>query len=68
MGRRQAIPLSERQALTVPEVAGLLGISTSKTYELVRDGTIPSVRLGTMLRVPRRALEELMEAHNAPGR
>ncbi len=34
------------------EVAELLGIGRSKTYELIGAGLIPSVRIGTSVRVP----------------
>ena len=39
------------------EAAELVSLSRSKVYELIRDGTIPSVRLGKALRVPARELE-----------
>ena len=42
--------------LTVPETAGLLGISRSKAYELIATGELHSVRIGTCRRVPRQAL------------
>ena len=34
------------------EVADILKIGRSKTYQLIAAGVIPSVRLGTSLRVP----------------
>lgn len=58
---RNAVPLSERLALTVSETAAMLGISRSKAYELVGTGELPSVRLGDRLIVPRRQLEERLE-------
>ena len=39
------------------EAAELISLSRSKVYALLRDGTIPSVRVGKSLRVPRRELE-----------
>jgi len=41
-------------------VGRLLGISRGLAYESVRRGDIKSVRLGRTLRVPRRALLELL--------
>jgi len=47
--------------LTVPEAAGLLGISRSKAYELIASGELHSVRIGTCRRVPRQALAGYVE-------
>ena len=46
--------------LRVEEAARLLGISRSKTYELVATGDIPSVEIGGLRRVPRAALERIV--------
>ena len=46
---------------TVEETARLLRIGRSAAYEAVRRGQIPALRLGRRLRVPRRALEELLD-------
>jgi excisionase family DNA binding protein len=58
--------LSERYSMNnhrlfyrVSELADVIGCSKSKAYELVASGAIPSVRIGTLLRVPSSALEEL---------
>ncbi len=59
---RREVPWEQRMALRVEEVAQLLGISRTKAYELVREGRIPSVKLDeATIRVPRRALEELID-------
>ena len=42
----------------VPSVAALLGVSRNHAYGMVREGVIPSVRLGRRLLVPRAALDE----------
>jgi excisionase family DNA binding protein len=47
--------------LTVEESATLLGISRGLAYELVRRGSIPSIRLGRRLVVPRRRLLAMIE-------
>ena len=52
----------ERLTYTVGEVVGLLGISRCKTYELLSKGTIPSFRLDGRIMVPRKALEDLINA------
>jgi excisionase family DNA binding protein len=44
--------------MTVEECAQFLRIGRSACYESVRRGTIPSVRIGRLIRVPREALLE----------
>lgn len=46
--------------LTVAETAVLLNISRNTTYSLIREGTIPHVRLGRSIRVPRFGLERMI--------
>lgn len=46
---------------TVKELAALLRIGINNAYQLVRDGTIRSVRVGRQYRVPRRAVDEYLE-------
>jgi len=55
------VPLEQKLALTVEEAAALLGMSRSKAYQAVRSGELPSVRFGGSVRVPRRALDELLD-------
>jgi excisionase family DNA binding protein len=47
--------------LTVPEVARLIGASPERTYALCSDGTVPSVRFGKRVRIPRAAFERWLE-------
>ena len=42
----------EKLLLRPQEAAEAIGISRSRIYELMAAGTIPSVRIGTSLRVP----------------
>lgn len=52
----------EDRLLLVSEVAERLRLSTDATYELVRRGEIPSLRLGRRaVRVPERRLREWIE-------
>ena len=48
----------ERLLITVEEAARRLGIGRSLAWRLVRSGELPSVRLGRLVRIPERALEE----------
>jgi len=49
-----------RAALTVAEAAHLLGISTSHAYHLVQTGSVPAVRLGRRVLIPRHVLDDLL--------
>jgi len=50
--------MGERLLITVEEAARRLGIGRSFAWRLVRSGELPSVRLGRLVRIPERALEE----------
>ena len=50
----------ERLTVTVTEAAEILGVSRTSAYELVRAGTLPSVRLGRRILIRRTTLEELV--------
>ena len=52
----------ERVTLSIEEAAGMLGISRAHAYELVRRGALPRLRLGRRVVIPRKALEEFVEA------
>ena len=58
----------DKLAYSVIEMANLLGIGRSKAYELVRSGTIPSLRLGKRIVVPKVALSRFLSecAHQNP--
>ena len=45
--------------LTIKQVAEWLQLSRSRIYELLADGSLPSVTIGRARRIPRRALIEL---------
>ena len=44
--------------LRASEVAHLLALGRSKVYELMNTGELPTVRIGTAVRVPAKALRE----------
>jgi excisionase family DNA binding protein len=50
-----------RLTMSVEEAGEMLGISRSLTYELVRRGELPCLRLGRRLVVPIRALEAMVD-------
>lgn len=53
--------------LTVDEAAEALGVSRGLAYEAVRQGEIPSIRVGRRILVPRQALTRMLEAGNRPS-
>jgi excisionase family DNA binding protein len=52
--------MSERRTYTVEEAAERLGISRSAAYDAVHAGTIPALRFGRRIVVPRAALDRLL--------
>jgi excisionase family DNA binding protein len=57
---------SRKLALSVPEVAELLGISRAFAYELIARRELPAVRLGRRLVVPRQLIEAFLSQGNQP--
>ena len=51
-----------RLLLSPLQAAEVLGISRSTLYGLLRSGAISSVRIGTLRRIPRQALDEFVSA------
>lgn len=50
----------EKQTLTIAEAAKVLGIGRAAAYEAARIGTLPSIRIGRRLVVPKAALSKLL--------
>lgn len=48
--------------ISVEEAARVLGISRGAAYTHARDGSLPTIRLGKRLLVPKAALEKLLSA------
>jgi excisionase family DNA binding protein len=51
--------------LTVRDVEAQLQIGRTRTYELLRSGEIPVIRIGRVLRVPRDALHRWIDSQTA---
>lgn len=58
-----AVPL----LVSVPEAARLLGVGTSFGWTLVRNGDLPTVRLGRRVLIPRSALEQFAGKYELDG-
>jgi excisionase family DNA binding protein len=51
------------KTMTVPEAgAAYFGLSRGASYEAAKRGEIPTIKIGRLLRVPVRALEEMLSA------
>jgi excisionase family DNA binding protein len=59
---------SESLALSVPEAGKLLGLSRNGAYGAAQRGELPTVRIGSRIFVPRRALDELLNSAAANWR
>lgn len=46
--------------LTVSEMCKALRIGRNKGYELVKNGTVFSIKYGNSIRIPRTAIEEIV--------
>lgn len=52
------LPAPACATLSVEEAAGVVGISRSSLYALVRSGCVPHLRFGRVIRIPRQSLDE----------
>ena len=53
----------EKEWLTIGNLQDWLGLSRSKTYELIRTGEIPSYKIGRVLRLRKQDVEQWLEQH-----
>lgn len=60
------LPMINRLLVSTEDAASLLDLSYYTTSKLIRDGVIPSMRIGNTVRVPLRALEEWIEKSTKP--
>lgn len=51
---------SERQTYTVEEAGQILGLSRNSAYAAAKAGTIPNIRIGNRLLVPKAAIDRLL--------
>jgi len=52
---------NEKWTFTIVETAEVLGISKATAYMLAHKGSIPALRLGERIVVPKKALEKFLE-------
>lgn len=60
-----AVTRDDRSTYTVVEAAHVLGIGRGLAYEMVRQGRLPSLRLGRRIVIPARSLDALLAAETA---
>jgi excisionase family DNA binding protein len=66
MVRKPDLWQTERQAISIQEAAVMLGIGRVSAYKAVREGQIPSIRLGRRRVVPLAAITRMLEgSHEA---
>jgi excisionase family DNA binding protein len=51
---------SERRTVSVEQAGRILGISPGAAYAHAKDGSLPTIRLGKRLLVPKAALDKLL--------
>lgn len=51
----------EQTVLTVKEAAEILRISSSKTYQMIRENRLPHIKMGQRYVVPKKRLMEWVE-------
>ena len=51
--------------VTVEEAGRIIGVSRGSAYEAVKRGEIPVIRIGKKIRVPKAALERLLNGETA---
>lgn len=66
-GTAAASTFQESPFLSVAEVAELLGVSRRQAWRMVRDGTVPSCKLGQRVVVARAELKDWEEALGGQG-
>jgi excisionase family DNA binding protein len=50
----------DKKTVTVEQAAKVLGVGRSLAYKAVREGDIPSIKIGRRLLIPKAALAELL--------
>ena len=58
---------TERLTYTPEQTRHLLGLGRTTMYNRIADGTIPSVRIGSRILIPKKALEQLLNETNSKG-
>lgn len=57
----------ERLVLTIAEAAEVIGVGRTKMFEMLAAGDLPVVRLGRIVRIPKRELEDWLRDRTEGG-
>lgn len=57
--------MTERMLYRPTEAAEAIGISRARAYELIKDGVIPSIKIGASIRVPVESLRSWIASQAA---
>ena len=61
------LPIGGRAVYTVKEISDLLSLSLGGTYQLVRDGTIPALKLGGRWVIPKKRFHSWLDGLSDDG-
>lgn len=64
----QVDPEQRGDVLTVAETADLLRVSVKSVYKAIKNGQLPVLRFGRIIRIPVRALERMLDESTPSGR
>ena len=59
--------MSECLTYSIPEAGKILGYSRNTAYEAAKRGELPTIRFGKKIRVPKVALERLLNVEGRPN-
>ncbi len=62
------MPPLEPMLLTIPQVAQSLSLGRTKIYDLINREGLPTVKLGSAIRVPLSSLKQWIEQHEQQNR
>lgn len=51
----------DRMVYDIPEAAAILGMGRNAAYEAAKRGDIPTIKIGKLIRVPKKALHALLD-------
>lgn len=64
-GETVATDTAEKPTLTVEEASALASVGINQMYQAVREGTIPSLRIGRRILIPRKKFMAMLEGEAA---
>ena len=68
MGSSETSHDSDRDVMTVPEMARYMRVSLTTAYRMVSDGRVPFIAIGKRRVIPRAALQQWMNEEAAAAR